>query len=199
MGQMKWISRGRIQVTLTKEEQNEAVRVAHERHLSQRQTGRVDFKARPQDDGRMLDLLGSLAEQAVASAFGLPWDGKFKPIAEWDVWRRAGHDVSGLEVKSTKRYNGSLILHRESRPELPAVLVIIESSSSFKLVGWTFTKEGQQERFWREKPDVPESCFMVPQSYLKTMTDLFMLLGLDVPEPEKEVTAEELEQLLSTV
>lgn len=195
MGQVQWISRGRIQITLTREEQVEAARTAHERHLSQRETGRVDFKSRPEDDGRMLDLLGSLAEQAVASALGLPWDGKFKPIAEWDVWRREGHDVSGLEVKATKRFNGSLILHETSRPELPAVLAVVDSSSVVNLVGWCFTHEGKQAKHWRE--DVPRPCFMVSQSYLRPMPELFKMLGFDVPQQEPEITAEELDQLLT--
>lgn len=196
VGQIQWISRGRIQVTLTQDEQTEAAKAGWARHKAQRSTGRVDFKSRPEDDGVLLDIRGALAEQAVAVALNLPWDGKFKPIEEWDFWRREGHDVSGLEVKSTKRSNGSLILHESSQPELPAVLAIVESKTTINLVGWCYTKDGQHAKHWRE--DVPRACFMVGQGYLRPMAELMKLLGQEVPQiQDQDITAEELERLLS--
>jgi hypothetical protein len=131
-------------------------------------------------------------------ALSLPWDGKFKPIEEWDLWRREGHDVSGLEVKSTKRFNGSLILHETSQPDLPAVLAIIESKAVINLVGWCFTRDGQDPKHWREEPSVPRACFMVSQCYLRPMAELLKILGLEVPQvQDQDLTSEELDKLLS--
>jgi len=183
-----------IEVRLTEEEQHEASRAAWQRHYSHRDRGRLDTKTRASDDGRLLDLRGALAEQAVAIALGVAWDGKFKPMREWELWRRAGHDVSGIEVKSTKGRNNCLILHKHSPSKLPAVLAIIESKDLVTLVGWCFTYEGQKDEYWRT--DIPSACYMVPQRDLKPMSELCRLLGLEPPAREPEVTDEELEQLL---
>jgi hypothetical protein len=196
MGRATLLYNGHVEVRLTEEEQKEASRKAWQRHYSHRDKGRLDTKTRAGDDGRLLDLRGALAEQAVAVALGVPWDGKFKPIAEWQqFWRREGHDVSGIEVKSTKRRDNCLILHKHSSPKLPAVLAIIESKSLVTLVGWRFTHEGQKEEYWRT--DIPVACYMVPQSDLQPMAALCRLLGIEPPPKEPEITSEELEEILS--
>lgn len=183
---------GQIEVRLTREEQLEAARVAQLRHRSHRKIGRGDFKSRPQDDGRLLDLRGALGEKAVSVAFGIPWDGHFKPLPEWDIWRRAGHDVSGIEVKSIHIRGRSLILHEHSKPELPAVLVSIESRDLATLLGWCFTRDGQREEYRMLTGDVPRGCYMVPQSDLRPMGELFEILGVQVPRKEPEITGEDL-------
>jgi hypothetical protein len=174
---LSWTPKGHLVVQLTDEQQREAIRTAIDRHRSQEaRPGRVDWKARQQDDGLILDVRGALGELAVSLAFGLVWDGRFKPMSEWAQWRVEGHDVSGLEVKTTKLPEGSLIMHRASNPEQPFVLAILESASSVRLVGWAWGHEGQQEDFWRE--NVPRPCYMVPQVCLNPMVDLLGLLGL---------------------
>jgi hypothetical protein len=144
---VQWMAQGRrLRVILSKEQQEVAARAAIERHRSQRAFGRADFKTRPQDDGLVLDVQGALAEMAVSVAFNLPWDGKFLPVEKWDLWRREGHDVSGLEVKSTKHMHGRLILHETTKPDLPAVLVVVENSAHFELVGWCYARGGRFRR-----------------------------------------------------
>lgn len=197
MGKATTQYNGQIEVRLTPEEQLEAARVAALRHHSHREKGRGDFKSRAHDDGRMLDLVGALAEQAVAVAFSLPWDGRFKPLSEWSIWRRTGHDVSGLEVKAIRVRDRSLILHDHSKPELPAVLALIESRSLVTLVGWCFTRDGQKDEYRMVDGDVPRSCYMVPQSDLRPMAELFALLGVRVPEKEAEITSADLSEALA--
>jgi len=194
MGRATRLHNGHFEVRLTEEEQHEASRVAWQRHYSHRERGRLDTKTRAGDDGRLLDLRGALAEQAVAVAFAVPWDGKFKPIGEWELWRREGHDVSGIEVKSTKRRDNCLLLRKHSSPKLPAVLVIVESKSLVTLVGWCFTHEGQRDEYWRT--DVPKACYMVPQRDLRPMAELSKLLGVEPPAAEVEISGEELEEIL---
>lgn len=195
MGRATRLYNEHIEVRLTVEEQHEASRVAWQRHYSHRDLGRRDTKTRAGDDGRLLDLRGALAEQAVAVAFDVPWDGKFKPISEWELWRREGHDVSGIEVKATKLRDGCLILHKHSAPNLPAVLAVIDSKDLVTLVGWCFTHEGQKDEYWRT--DVPVPCYMVPQLDLKFVAELTKLLGVEPPAREPEITGEELEELLT--
>jgi hypothetical protein len=144
----------------------------------------------------MLDLLGALAEQSVAVAFGLPWDGKFKPLSEWELWRRDGHDVSGLEVKSIRLRDRCLILHPHSKPELPAVLALIESRGLVTLLGWCLTRDGQKDEYRMLDGDVPRGCYMVPQSDLRPMAELFATLRVPAPENEPEITSEDLAALL---
>lgn len=196
MGKATLQYNGQIEVRLSQEEQQEAAQVASLRHRSHRKTGRPDFKSRPQDDGKKLDLYGALAEKAVAVAVGRPWDGSFKPMSEWDIWRRDGHDVSGLEVKSIRISGRCLILHDHSKPELPAVLVHIVSRDRYYLVGWCFTRDGQKEEYQLGDGDIPRGCYMVPQSDLRPMAELFALIGVNVPEKEPEITGEDLGRLL---
>jgi DNA polymerase I-like protein with 3'-5' exonuclease and polymerase domains len=182
--------KSRLVVTLTPEQKRAAAREGLKRHASQRNVGRGDWKSKPGDNGKKLDVQGAVAELAVSLGLGLPWDGAFKPISEWDTWRREGHDVSGLEVKSTIRQDGCLILHKHSNPDQPAVLALLEGEGRVVLAGWCFVRDGQSSQFWRD--NVPRPCYMVPQSNLRPICELFQALGLDVdPSEETPVTDDE--------
>lgn len=160
-------------VSLSPTEIAQAMEVASRRNQMQRAAGRPDGKVI--EDSLDIDVQGACAELAVAKALGLPWDGKFFDDAEWLVWRTSGHDVSGLEVRSTRYRSGRLILHRDDSDDLPFVLVRACDNALFEIVGWYWGRDGKKEQWWedvgRNRP-----CFYVPNDLLRPMNDLIRRL-----------------------
>jgi hypothetical protein len=142
-----------------------ATEVASMRNKSQREANRPDGLVKGSSLGR--DQQGALAELAVSRALNLPWDGKFMPVSVWDTWKLEGNDVGKLEIRSTDRIDGRLILHPSDKDYSPYLLVVAASISTYKLVGWILGKEGKQDCYWRD--NVPRPCYMVPQNDLHSM------------------------------
>lgn len=127
------------------------------------------------EDGQDVHMQGCLGELAVAKALGLPWDGKFFNDAEWQAWRLSGHDVSGLEVRSTRWRSGRLILHRDDNDDLPFILVRAGENAMFEIVGWYWARDGKREEWWQDvRRNRP--CFYVPNHLLRPMSDLLKRL-----------------------
>lgn len=112
-------------VTLDKTDIKMAEGVAEQRNSSQRSAGRQDGLVKGSSLGR--DVEGAMAELAVAKALNLPWDGKFLPIPIWDEWKHNGNDVGSLEIRSTTRSDGRLILHPSDKDWSPYLLVTNEN------------------------------------------------------------------------
>lgn len=159
-------------VTLNEKDISLANDVAELRNKSQRAANRKDGLVKGSSLGR--DLQGTLAELAVSRALSLPWDGKWLPISTWDTWKLEGNDVGKLEVRSTDRANGRLILHPSDKDFSPYLLVTSENHPNYKLVGWVYGKDGKLDRYWRE--NVPRPCYMVPQENLRSIDDLLEML-----------------------
>lgn len=154
-------------VILTDEELEIAADVARLRNGSQRQSDRHDGKVMA--SSMAADLMGAEGELAVSKALGIPWDGKWLPVSIWDSWKIDGHDVGGLEVRTTNYQTGRLILQKRDKDYSPYLLVI-SSRPSFRLAGWVLGHEGKQDRYWATH--VPRPCFMVPQNELKLIDTL---------------------------
>ena len=149
-----------------------ATEVANMRNKSQREAKRKDGLVKGSSLGR--DMQGTLAELAVSRALNLPWDGKWLPIAIWDSWKLEGNDVGKLEIRSTDRSDGRLILHPSDKDFSPYVLVTSDAHPSYKLVGWVYGIDGKNEKYWRD--NVPRPCYMVPQTNLKSIDSLLEIL-----------------------
>lgn len=162
-------------ITLSEEDINYATQIANLRNQSQRQAGRTDGLVKGSSLGR--DLQGAQSELAVSKILNLPWDGKFLPISIWDQWKHEGNDVGKLEIRSTDRDNGRLILHPGDKDLSPYLLVLSNNHPTYQLAGWTFGKDGKQSKYWRE--NVPRPCFMVPQSDLRSVKELLNILAND--------------------
>lgn len=172
-------------ITLNEKDVTLATEVAEMRNNSQRNAKRRDGLVKGSSVGR--DLQGALAELAVSRALNLHWDGKFLPIKIWDTWKIEGNDVGKLEVRSTERSNGRLILHPKDKDFSPYILVLSYTSGPpfvttdnelcepvYKLAGWVYGIDGKKDKYWRD--NVPKPCYMVPQSDLKTMDSLLEIL-----------------------
>jgi hypothetical protein len=158
-----------MKVKLTPNDLRLAESVAHKRNKSQRDGNRADGKV--MQDSLAIDIQGAEAELAVAKALRLPWDGSFVELNKWFDWRESGHDVSGLEVRSTHHKNGSLILHPKDKDDSPFILVLTHDRPIFNLVGWNFGRAGKKKEFWRDV-GYGRPCFYLPQSQLMPMSSI---------------------------
>lgn len=149
-----------------------ATEVANMRNKSQREAKRRDGLVSGSSLGR--DLQGALAELAVSRALSLPWDGKWLPIPVWDTWKIEGNDVGKLEIRSTDRADGRLILHPSDKDFSPYVLVTSSTDHKYKLVGWVYGKDGKDNKYWRD--NVPRPCYMVPQANLRSIDELLEII-----------------------
>ena len=124
--------------------------------------------------------IGAVGELAVANALELPWDGAYRCEADWQAWRQVGHDVAGLEVRSTPVPNGSLVLRRNDPADAIFVLAIlrdappIRGATMVRLAGWAICGEVRTPSRWRSDWKIP--CYAVPQAALQPMSPIVRLL-----------------------
>ena len=105
--------------------------------------------------GYDVHITGAVGEFVAAKGLGLFWAGP---------GTLRGHDVGVIQVRSTDREDGCLILHRDDPDGVPFVLVT-GRYPRFQVRGWTLGSEGKKEKWWSEKvPGRP--AFFVPQSAL---------------------------------
>jgi hypothetical protein len=172
-------SREILRVTLTPDECDHAIRVGRARHAEHERAGRRDTKV-DRRRGERVHIQGALAEQSVAVALALEWDGKFKRLDEWKEWRKHGGDVGGgLEVKATDRTDGSLLLQKHNESTNGFVLVVTPRNTypAIFLVGWKWGDEIRQQVFWDK--DMPRPCWRVSQDCLRSVRSLAKLLPRD--------------------
>ena len=162
-----------MDIKLTLEDITLAAQVAQQRNSSQREAGRADGLVKGSSLGR--DIQGAEAELAVSRALNLPWDGKWLPIPEWDQWKHHGNDVGKLEIRSTDRATGRLILHPSDKDHSPYLLVLSHARPVYKLIGWVYGADGKRNEYWRT--NVPRPCYMVPQEELKAMEELLDIVN----------------------
>jgi hypothetical protein len=164
-----------MKVKLTPNDLKYAEEIACKRNSSQRDGQRADGKVL--QDSLGIDIQGAEAELAVAKALKLPWDGSFLELDKWFDWREHGHDVSGLEVRSTKHKNGCLILHPKDKDEAIFILVLAYDRPNFTLVGWNYGREGKLKEYWRDV-GYGRPCYYLPQDDLIEMDQLKRASGV---------------------
>lgn len=107
-------------------------------------------------------ITGEFGELAVAKHFGFYHTRGGAPVSFGDV--------QSLEVKTTERDNGGLILHK-SDPDSPHILVRINISRlRCEIVGWWPNSISPGEKFWREDFDPP--AWLLPARKLRSITTL---------------------------
>lgn len=103
------------------------------------------------------------AELAVAVFLDVYWD----PIA--DRPHKQG-DVGNVDVRSTPRRDGRLILHAGDVDDRPYVLVVGEGLERY-LIGWITGRDGKRRAWWTD-PGTGRPAFFVPQAALWPMSQL---------------------------
>ena len=159
----------RLKVRLTPEQIAYATSIGRQRHAthSQIEDPRVDTSR----DGELLHMQGACAEMAVSVALKRPWDGAFQKLAEWRIWRRIGHDVDGLQVRSTNSTTGGLCVHK-SDPDQPFILVLDRDAPEYVLAGWIMGSAAKLDMYWDETLMSKRPCYLVPQVDLRSCAEL---------------------------
>jgi len=94
-------------------------------------------------DAWSADVDGAAAEMAVAKHLDRYW----QPLTNGSLRDLRG-DVSALQVRSTPREDGCLILH-ETDPDV-AFFLVVTNPPLYTIVGWLYASEGQNQLHWRE-------------------------------------------------
>lgn len=149
--------------------------VAERRNAEQRAAGQVDGLVATHSKSSLdADVEGALGEYAVAQAMGLEWDGAFLEHRDWQRWRTEGHDVSGVEVRTTTHSNGRLIVQPHNPDDSPYVLVVLtRDHTRADLRGWLWGHEVKHHANWQAH--WPKPTFAAAQSDLRPVNLLQQL------------------------
>lgn len=145
-----------VAITLTPEECRLAIVVGTERNLGNVLQGR-QHRHGYAGGGWSIHIEGAAAELAYSKFRDRYWTGA---LADSPV--HTG-DVGLVEIRSTARPDGALIIHRTDHDERPYVLVT-GRMPTVRLVGWLYGAEAKRDEFWRT--DTGRPAFFAPQSEL---------------------------------
>ncbi len=109
-----------------------------------------------------VDIEGAAAEMAVAKAYNLFWT----PVVQRpeELPGDVGRGMHALQVRSTPREHGRLILHERDKDD--AIFVLVTGRiPAFTIRGWIQGKDGKCDRFLH--PGDGRPAFFVPQEHLR--------------------------------
>jgi hypothetical protein len=115
-----------------------------------------------------MDIDGAAAELAVAKYLNVYW------IAGVNTFKAP--DVAALQVRSTKRSNGRLIVHHNDNPTALFVLVIC-NFPHYRLVGSILGQAAKVPEFFEDESSSGAAAWFVPQDRLM---DLPMPLAVTI-------------------
>ena len=176
----EWQDRGAVvRFYFTDEERDRAIRVGNARqafHDERKTPGAYGLDVDQAEAGR-INRVGALAELCVASFVGLA-DRWVEVTADYHSLQ--GDVVPGLEVRSTRANQGSLLLHPRDADD--RVFVCVRTGQANRgwvdLVGWLTAGQGKRDEWWPGKyPKRP--CFMVPAGVLNPMLELPWFVAAD--------------------
>jgi hypothetical protein len=127
------------------------------------------------------DIEGCAAELAVAKYVDRHWT---VPLANGSLDTIPADVGTDIQVRSTRRDDGCLIVHKQDSDDHRFWLVITHRAPNYILAGWLWGHEAKRDEFWRtgERP-----AYFVPQSHLHeplTDDDLVALLETGVGPEE---------------
>jgi hypothetical protein len=155
-----------VTVTLTLGEILLGANVGVMRRISAMRTARLETYGAASNYWQT-DIEACLAEIAVAKALNRYW---LNPILPGQV--RGTSDLTGINVRSTPRPDGCLLLHQADPDDLPFVLVR-GTAPTLDLPGWCYGREGKNEGFWRDDDRV-RPAFFVPAAALHPIETLLL-------------------------
>lgn len=121
------------------------------------------------DLGWERDVVGAIGEYAVARALDRCWS---PSVGFVDT---ADGDLPGVQVRTTSRSTGSLILRENDPPEFPYVLVLVDRLPVVRIAGWALGADGKIPAYWRERnpaAGIHRAAYFVPQSSLADLSTL---------------------------
>jgi len=153
-----------IEVRLEIDEIRLAAQGGIERHLW-RLEKRPEMKNKFGDEHWEPDIVGAIAEYAVAKAFGIFW----KPT----VGELCVRDVGPLEVRASVA--GPCMVLYPNNPEDAPFVFVLGGPPVLRIVGWIMGRDGKCREYWRDEPSVRKAGFFVPQSKLRPLKELRLL------------------------
>ena len=152
-----------VKVSLTWQEQLFAAQAGCMRRISAIARRRTEPYLTPKGELWGIDIESSGAEAAVAKGLGMYWQAVLVNPEE------ANGDVSGIEVRSTPRKNGRLIIHDRDKNDSAFVLVR-GVFPDYELVGWIFGKDAKNSEFLFSGDGRP--AYFVPETSLRCISEL---------------------------
>jgi hypothetical protein len=129
------------------------------REVSALTRGRPDAHDCDRDNAWTYHVNGVAAEIAVAKQEDHYW----RPLSRGPL--RGLPDVGvNIQVRSTTRRDGSLIVHK-SDPDTAVFYLVVTDLPDYWIVGRITARDAKQPRFWRM--NVPHPAYFVPQSELE--------------------------------
>lgn len=132
------------------------------RHIQDLRDRRAGVNQQPAHLAWQVKIEGALAELAVAKALGDYWSG---------ASYRGAADSGGIEVRMTRYQDGCLFLHEHDKSDARYVLAA-GLNGTYKVAGWLWGREGQQEKYWRRVSAERNPAFFVPQSELHPLDEI---------------------------
>lgn len=120
-----------------------------------------------------LHIEGALGEQALAKAMGAYWSGEVGNLSASDIGKK-------IEVRTTQRQDGSLILHEWDKDDAHFFL-LTGQHGTYRIVGWIEGRDGKRAAFWRD-PVGGRPAYFVPQAALYDPTHFMHSLPLPVAD-----------------
>lgn len=143
-------------VTLELHEIEMAVQVGLRRRLEALRAGMRDRHGFGGDNPWEGDIQGAAAELAVAKHLGRYWDGSV------NTFKRG--DVGEVQVRSTPRKDGSLIVRR-SDSDTDHFILVTGAIPEFNVIGWISGAAAKSDEF-KKSPNGRPPAWFVPQRAL---------------------------------
>ena len=148
-------------VEMTDEQAQRAIRVGYRRHNEALRLGcKAAYGASENDLG--INLLGALGELAYCLYTDQPWSESVNTFKAPDVG-------TNIQIRTTKRHNGRLIVRKKDKDHELFVLVIADEKK-FKIVGSILGRDAKRDEFLAAPSDRPPAWF-VDQSALTKIED----------------------------
>lgn len=144
--------------TLNWHEVLQAVVVGGQRQIEAKRRGISDAHGYA-GDGWGIDIEGAAAEMAYAKGCDRYW------LSVVDDPHLLPGDVGRVQIRSTPRANGCLLLHPDD-PDSAMFVLAIGRTPTFEFIGWGNAGDLKRPEYWRE--DTGRPAFFVPQSALVT-------------------------------
>jgi hypothetical protein len=152
-----------MDVTLTWQEQLFAAQAGVMRRISAMARSRCEPYDTPKADLWGNDIESAGAEAAVAKALGKYW------LAVLQNPQDADGDVSGIEIRSTCRSDGRLIVHDRDKDDAPFVLVR-GTFPNYEICGWMRGRDAKKDKYKFNGDGRP--AYFVPSSELRPIEEL---------------------------
>jgi hypothetical protein len=107
------------------------------------------------------DIESSAAEMVIAKHLDRYWS----PLHLGCLTALPGDVGDGIQVRSTSRADGCLIVHDSEKDEHKFWLVITHTAPRYTIVGWMLGRDAKNSRWWR---DTERPAYFVPQDHLKS-------------------------------